>query len=247
MVQFWDAPRLVKVGGTNEPISAKALTAADIATGTDIRVTVGTGLPQSRSARMAVVTEWMDKGYIPPQIGLKVIEAGTLGDAFKLIKIDEDQALRENVEMTDLITEDEYNQWMLEQAPAPVDPMGGMPMDGGFGAAEPPAVAEQPQIDPLTGAPVPPPIFYPVNDFDNHPVHIEVIEREMKSQRWKTLEPWRQQVMIEHRAAHVAAVSEFMARQQAQAAMATGSVDAQNGDEPGYTGGEPAAPAAPTQ
>jgi hypothetical protein len=250
MVQFWKTPRLIKVAGAGEAISAKMLTSSEIASGTDIRVTVGTGLPQSRSARMAIVTEWMDKGHIPPQVGLKAIEAGTLGDLFKLLQVDEDQAARENVEMTELITEDEYNKWLADQAPAmPEDPFGaGMPpMDGGIGAAEPPMPAE-PALDPMTGQPVPPPIFYPINDFDNHPVHIEVIERAMKSQQWKSLPEWRRTIMTEHRAAHVQAVADFMLRQQAQQTAMASSIDnAQMGASNEYAGGEPAAPAAPTQ
>lgn len=251
MVQFWSEPRLIKVAGAGEAVSAKMLTRSEIASGTDIRVTVGTGLPQSRSARLAIVTEWMDKGYIPPAIGLKAIEAGTLGDLFKLLQIDEDQASRENVEMTELITEDEYLQWQSQQQQAQEmaglmgELTGGMPGDNPM--AEPPAMGEEMPVDPMAPAPQPP-IFYPVNDFDNHPVHIEVIERVMKSQQWKMLPEWRRTIMTEHRQAHVTAVAEFMARQQMQqSAMATSIGNAQMGEQTGTLGGEPAASAAPPQ
>lgn len=231
MVQFWDEPRLIKVAGPSEAVSARALTGAELATGTDIRTTVGTGLPQSRSARQAFITELMDKGYIPPSIGLQAIEAGALGKLFQVLQVDEQQAERENVEMTTLITEAEYQEWEASQQP-PVDPEAGMPMEG----------AED--IDPLTGQPAPQPIFYPINDFDNHPVHIEVIERKMKSQEWRSLPQWRKDVMLAHRQAHVEAVAGFMMRQQAQQAMAGADASAQSGESE-YAGPEPAPAASP--
>jgi hypothetical protein len=245
MVQFWDKPRLVKVAGTSEEISARLLTQADIASGTDLRVTIGTGLPQSRSARTALVTEWMDKGYIPPEIGLKVIEGGALGDLWKVLKIDEDAAERENVEMMELITEEEYAAWAQG---AGVDPATGeqMPMVDQLGQ---PMMPEE-QVDPATGMPAPPPSFYPVNDWDNHPKHIEVIERAMKGQRFRQLEPWRQQMMKAHRQAHVAALGGYIAvRQQLQAAITPDAANPQNQQDPGYAGPDGGAepPAPPTE
>jgi hypothetical protein len=231
MVQFWAEPRLVKVTGPSESVSAKMLTKSEIASGTDIRVTVGTGLPQSRSARLAIVTEWMDKGYVPPEIGLKAIEAGTLGKLFKTMQVDEDQAERENVKMMDLITRVEYDGWAAEQGLQ--DPMTGQP------------VMPEAKVDPMTGVPVPTPSMVPVNDFDNHMVHIEVIERAMKSQQYEGLEQWRKDMMLAHREAHIARLNEQLGRQQLMQAIrqpdSSGSVATQSGPESGYAGGDQAA------
>lgn len=245
MVQFWKQERLVKVAGPGETMSARMLTGADVASGTDLRVTIGTGLPQSRSARQAFVTELMDKGYIPPDVGLKAIEAGALGDLFRVLQIDEQQAERENVEMMELITEEEYNEWLAGQQPdlelpgldpgAPANPMAD-PMAAG---------PEAPQVDPMTGAPVPEPSFYPINEFDRHPVHIEMIERAMKGQAFKALPQWRQDVMLAHRRAHMAAMTQYlMTQQQMQAAMAPDGQNPQSGTESGYTDPNAAQPAA---
>lgn len=251
MVQFWDEPRLVKVVGSSERVSARVLTSSDIAAGTDIRTTVGSGLPQSRSARMAVITEWMDKGYVPPNVGLKAIEAGALGKLFSLLQIDEDQAERENVEM-DETTEEQFREWEGKVAAAtaeaaPLEPMGmeGMPADpfgdmGGNPMAEPPAMGAEMApvgpVDPMEALPAP--IYYPINDFDNHAVHIDVIERRMKSQEWKGYPEWKQQIFLDHRSAHLDAAMQALPIQEMQnASMAAtadeaGMMDASGGGAP---------------
>lgn len=193
-VQTWEEPRLIKIAGDSARTSAQVLTGSDIATGTDIRTTVGSGLPQSRSARQALVKELMDGGYVDPATGLKVIAEGALGKLMSRLTIDEDQAERENVLMA-RVTEEEYRQWeaTTQQAMAEL-------------AVEDPETAQlgaQAEEEGLAQGP----IFFPINEFDNHAVHAVVIERRMKSQEWLGYPDWKQQMFLDHWRAHKSALA----------------------------------------
>lgn len=182
-VQTWDQPRLIKVTGSSEHLSAKMLTGAEIASGTDIRTTVGSGLPQSRSARQALVKELMDGGYVPPNMGLKIIAEGALGKMFSQITVDEDYAERINVEM-EKITEAEVQAFQQTQATAMQE----------FAQEDPETaqLAVQAEDEGLAPAPSMLPPQFAVKDWENFTVSREVIERKMKSQSWLGFEPWRQ-------------------------------------------------------
>jgi hypothetical protein len=98
-VQYVDQPRLIKTVGNDGSFDAMVLSGANIASGTDIRIESGSALPTSKSARQALITDWMKMGFISPQDGLGILDMGMLKKYYSLIKLDENQAQRENLMM----------------------------------------------------------------------------------------------------------------------------------------------------
>lgn len=224
-VQVWDEPRLIKVTGDMDHLSAQLLDGSDLASGTDIRTTVGSGLPQSRSARQALVKELMDGGFVPSNVGLKIIAEGALGKLFSQLTIDEDYAERINVEMA-RVTEQEYLEFQKTQEAAM----------GEFAEEADPAMLEEAAAAEAQGL-VAPPAMFPVKDWENFAISRQVIERRMKSQEWLGYEPWRQQ-MFEDRWRDLAAREQ---EQQMQQAELQGDPAAQDGSG-GYTDQNTGAP-----
>lgn len=172
-VQYVQTDRLIKTVGTDGSFDALMLSGADIASGTDIRIESGSALPTSKSARQALITEWMKMGFISPQDGLRVLEMGMLKQYYNLIKIDENQAQRENLMMKKLTPEEieqYYSEWQAG-------------IERGDQDKFIPGSAEE------TGTPIPmdPPAVVGAHDYDNHAVHIEVHNRFRKSQSFDLL------------------------------------------------------------
>jgi hypothetical protein len=240
-VQFWDKPRLIKIVGDDGSYNVQELVGSDIAMGTDIRIERGTGLPEGKAARIALITDWMKNGFIPVDEGMKALEMGTLGKVYRLIKIDEDQATRENLDMKMLDVTAIQQQ---TEGAAGADPTLEPPQDPSalfsqinepdLQQQSPPPVADPMApdqapgaVDPMTGAPAPvDPMSmsasYPINSFDNDAIHIAVHQREMKGQAYKGYAPEIKQVFEEHVAAHQARMGQMAAQQQQAAALAAG-------------------------
>lgn len=166
-VQYVDDKRLIKITGSDGSFDAMMLSGADVSSGTDIRVESGSALPTSKSARQALVTEWMKMGFIQPDDGLRILEMGMLKQYYNIIKIDENAAQRENL-MMKKITEE-----MAMQAE----------QDWNSGAE----AGDVDKLDPTTGMPLQVPPVVPVNDWDNHAVHVEIHNRFRKSQAYQLL------------------------------------------------------------
>lgn len=172
-VQYVQTPRLVKTVGTDGAFDATVLSGADIASGTDIRIESGSALPTSKSARQALITEWMKMGFLQPQDGLKILDMGMLKQFYNVIKIDENQAQRENLMMKrldDQTIQQFQAEW--EQGAANGDPDKIVPG----------------QVD-ANGQPVGlavPPVVQ-VHTYDNHAVHVEIHNRFRKSQSFDIL------------------------------------------------------------
>jgi hypothetical protein len=199
-VQYVQSERLIKTVGSDGSFDALMLSGADIASGTDIRVESGSALPTSKSARQALITEWMKMGFISPQDGLRVLEMGMLKQYYNLIKIDENQAQRENLSMKKL-TQEQIQQHYDE-------------FEAGIQRGDedkfvPGEVDEMGQPVPLEPLPV-----IPVNDWDNHAVHIEVHNRFRKSQSFDLLPPEVKAEFQKHIAIHQNALQNQMIMQQ---------------------------------
>jgi hypothetical protein len=113
-IQYWDEPRMVTVTGLDHSADAKMLSSAELIGGTDLRVEAGSGLPDSKAARIATITDWIAKGIVQPQDGLEAMELGTLGKIFDRIQLDRAAAKRENLAIRD-IDPMAYQQWQAEQ------------------------------------------------------------------------------------------------------------------------------------
>lgn len=237
-VQYWDEPRLVKVVGEEAGYDARLLKGSDIASGTDIRIEAGSALPISKAARIALITEWMKLGFISVDQGMKALQMGMVNQLLNTIRQDEAQAQRENIRFKELSPTDlqlhAVSKQMYEvlSAQAPVDPLTGQP---------------GPVTDPFTGQPMQPvgPII-PVNEFDNHAVHMEVHGRYMKSQAYEGESPELKQARLDHWLAHRAAAAQQMMQQQMM--LGAGAPPTSGGTpEPGPQGDQPAYAGIPQQ
>lgn len=209
--QFWDEPRYIKVVGEDSSIDAQVLKGSDLEGGTDVRVETGSGLPMSKSARIAVVTDWMQKGFITPQLGMQVLDMAALSKIYALLRVDEDQAIRENLQIEKMSPEELQGQQAAfegQQAAAQPDP-GAIAVAGGnpFDSMSDPGIGLEPQ--PGAAPMMAPEPFHalPVNPFDNHAVHAEVHARQMKSQAYQAWSPEQQAALLDHWQQHVEAAA----------------------------------------
>jgi hypothetical protein len=261
MAEFWDQPRLVKIVGDDQSYDVQTFVGGDIAGNTDVRVEKGTGLPDSKAARIALITDWMKNQFIPVDVGMDALEMGTLGRLYRVIKVDQDQATRENVEMAQLEPPAPMDDPMaLDGADNPlVDPPAVDPSSLFSQIDEPdlqqqapaePAVAgpgADPAVDPMAmGQPVTPEPQFPINSYDNDAVHVAIHERHMKGQKYQGYDPATKQIFEDHVAAHKARMQNLVAQQMQGASMqgAQAVANEQQGGAPAGNMQDQAAPAA---
>lgn len=240
VVQYWDEPRMVKVAGDDQAFNVQVFAGSDIIDATDVRAEAGSALPTSKAGKIATITEWMEKGFIPVDAGLEAIEMGQLGRVYSRLRADRSQAQRENAEMR-MIDPGMVAAWNEEQTmlaeQATVDPMSGEPL-----------------VDPMTGGPAEPaaiPSYFPTNWYDNHPVHVEEHKMFAKSQEFQMLPAELQAIYEAHTNEHMAKMQEELL-QQAQMQMlgaggpvgAPGEEGAPEGAPDNYDGTEAGAPVA---
>lgn len=208
VVQYWDVQRTVKTTGADGSFDVMLLKGSDLKNSTDVRMEGGSSLPVSKAARQAFIMDMMKMGFIPPQDGLKILDVGGVQKLWEKLRRDESQAQRENIKLkksdpTLLEEFQQQQQQMIQQQAA----MG------------------QPQIDPMSGQPVPPQPMAPesvlaVNSWDNHAVHIEVHNGFRKSQEFEILPDPIKAEFEAHVNMHLAAAQQSM--MQAQNAMGAG-------------------------
>lgn len=199
-VQYWDEPRLIKAAGSDQAMSVKYLGRADIKNGTDIRIEGGSSLPHSKAARTAMIMDLINRGVIPGDKGLEMLDMPNMRSYYAIIKVDENHANRENIRLRSAPVEE--IQMAREEAEMQKQQyLGSLGMDESM-AREDPVVAQL--LDQLDK-----PIL-PVNDWDNHEVHIYRHQFFMKSQAFEMLDPIVQEEFVKH-------VQEHKAVQQSQA------------------------------
>lgn len=200
-VQFWDEPRLVRTVGRDQPFSARLLTRAELKGGTDIRMDTGSSMPVSKAARNALFMDLMGRGLIDAQKGLEYMNLPNMRKYYDDIKVDENHATRENLKLR-AIPEEEL-QRVAEQVQqqksmyliqsgfiAGMDEETGMPIPDEEAARNNIQAAQA--LDTFDKG------IMPVNDFDNHEVHIFVHEKFMKSQAYDMLPDIVQQEFVKH-------------------------------------------------
>jgi hypothetical protein len=172
-IQYWDSERLVKYVGRDGQMNARYLSQVHIKSGTDIRIESGSSLPVSKAARIALFMDLMTRGAIPVDQALKLMSLPSMKAYYDLIEVDEKQATRENVYMTELDPEqtlaarEEVVSQVMAAVPQGIDP------------AENPLASQQME---LANQPV-----IEVHEWDNHDKHIEVHTRFMKGQEYEML------------------------------------------------------------
>lgn len=223
-IQYVTQPRLIKTVGSDGAFDATVLSGADIASGNDIRVESGSALPTSKSARQSLITEWMKMGFISPQDGLRILDMGMLKQYYNLLKLDENQAQRENLMMKRL-TDDVVNQFQMqwEQGAQNGDPDKTVP--GQVDAEGQPIALAVPAV-------------VPVHDYDNHAVHIEVHNRFRKSQSFEILPDVVKAEFQKHISMHEAALQQKMMEQAMMGMMGEGAAPGQPTALPSEQAGE---------
>lgn len=173
-IQYWDSDRLVKYVGRDGSVSARYLSNSNLKSGTDIRIEGGSSLPTSKAARIALFMDLMNRGFIPAQDGLELMNLPSMKAYWDFTKVDENQAKRENLAMAELPPE----QVMQARAQAMGIAQGGIPPEVG-NPLDNPIAAQQME---LGNEP-----FVAVNEWDNHEVHLKFHENFMKGQEFAML------------------------------------------------------------
>lgn len=104
--KYWDLPRVVRTTGTESYAEAKSWKGSDLRGNTDVKVQTGSALPYSKAARTAMLTEFMQMGWINPHDGLELMKMGGLDKVIDEILVDKKQAMRENLKMMELTDRD---------------------------------------------------------------------------------------------------------------------------------------------
>lgn len=172
-IEFYDSARLIKYVGRDGQVNAKYLSQADIKSGTDIRIEGGSSLPVSKAARIALFMDLMTRGAIPVDQALKLMELPSMKAYYDLTEVDEKQATRENVAMSELDPQAtlQARTQVVEMAQSSI-PMDIDPMQNPI-ASQQMELGNEPVIE--------------VHDWDDHDIHMEVHKRYMKSQEYEML------------------------------------------------------------
>jgi len=254
-VQYWDEQRLIKVTGDEAMGDAKLLAGADLKNGTDIWFDEESMLPQSRTAKVATITDWFEKGLIPGDAALEAMQAGQLGKVWQRLKLDRDAARRENIEIRNA-PDQEIDAHYMQQDQAMQMAQMGQQVDGAFGGLPadpslglPPApdnpMAAGPALgpDPMAAPAAPEEPFFPIGWMDNDEVHIAEHKAQAKSQDYKSWSPSKQRELEVHTKAHEARLAETQMQQTMMGAIGGGQPQGDPALEPGYAGGQDPVPA----
>lgn len=210
--EFWPEDKIVQIVSKNNTQNAMLFSISDIKDNTDLRIQADSIAPQSRAAKQAFITGLMKDQVITNVQGLRYLDMAETTRLYDEAQVDNDQARRENMEIA--TQKPPENQ---------LDPSTG-----------------QPVIDPETGTPVPGEVApYPVNPYDNHPVHIFEHGLYMKSQEYELLDQVNRSVLLNHWLAHrqaeeqdIARAAQLQSGTEQQGVPGYGRPEQQSGPEP---------------
>ena len=214
--QYWDTPRMVKVTGEDGSFDVMAFQGSELHGNTDIRVEAGSALPTSKAAKQAFIMDLMKMGFIDPTKGLEVMEIGGINKIYEQVQVDVRQAQRENLKMAqvtgEILQQHEEEQMMkyLQSPEGQQAVQNQTLMEGPDGSL----LDIGPALQGGEPMPVANELIVPVNNWDDHRIHIERHNAYRKSQAFENLPPEAKALFDEHVGGHVAAIMEG-----AQAAM----------------------------
>lgn len=187
---YWDEPRLVKVAGRDNAFEAKMWQGSDLKGNNDVIIQTGSALPFSKAAKQAMVTEFMQNGWIDPSSGMEILQMGSLQRVIDEALVDKKQAQRENLKLSKLNEQD-----LITFMTPPGNLVEGVDPHGN------PA-----KIDPDTQEPWEPTSPIPVNSWDNHEAHIMFHDMYRKTQEFELLSDSHKQAMEMHVQTHHMAI-----------------------------------------
>lgn len=169
VVYFWDLPRTVRIVGRDKMVDAAAWKGSDLRGNTDIRVEAGSAIPLGKQQKQSFLLDLFKLGAIAPEMLFELLEMNDVQDAQQDFLVDKQQAMRENIMISEL-----GDQMPPEIMQPSVDPNTGAPIP--------------PQI---------PQIFLP-NSFDNHEAHIQYHNNFRKSQEFDRASDMVKQLFEHH-------------------------------------------------
>lgn len=176
-IQYADSERMIKVVGRDGQISSKMLQGSDIKNGTDVRVESGSSLPVSKAARIALFTDWIGRGIIDPQQGMELMKLPNMQSYWDIVKVDENQAQRENIRMSEMAVE------TIQQGREMAEMMKAKDIeDITMLTGNEPTDIMLSQLEEVYESSI-----TTVNDYDEHEKHIEIHNRYRKSQAYEML------------------------------------------------------------
>lgn len=199
VAKYWDDARLVRITGKDSNFESLMWKGNDLKGNTDVKIQSGSALPFSKAARQAMVTEFMQNGWLPPESGLEMLDMGGYEKVLDELLVDKRQAQRENMKMANL------DPSMAEQALQPPVDEAGNPVVGPDGNP----------MDPATGQPwMGPQPAVPVNSWDNHAAHYQYHNQYRKTQQFELLSPAQKQQFELHVQLHQYAAMGGMMNEQ---------------------------------
>lgn len=100
--RYWSVPRLVRIAGANDSFEAKEFIGSELRGNTDVKIQTGSALPISKAARQAMISEFMQYGWLDPVTGMEILELGAFNKAIDELLVDKKQAQRENLRMAEM-------------------------------------------------------------------------------------------------------------------------------------------------
>lgn len=198
--KYWDEPRLIKLVGKDEAFEAHMWKGSDLKGNTDVIVQSGSALPTSKAAKQAMITEFMQNGWIDPSSGLEILDFGGLQKVIDEALVDKKQAQRENLKMSKL---DEQDIKTFIEPPVGLEVM----QD---------ASGQEIAHNPATGEPWAPTPPIPVNSWDNHEAHINFHNMFRKTQEFELLSNTHKQAFELHVQAHQMAMQSALQGQMGE-------------------------------
>lgn len=225
-VQYVDLPRKIKTIGADGTFDTIILSGADVKNGTDIRMEPGSSVAQSQAAKQAQVTQMFTVGMIDQPTALKLMEMGGVQKVLDVFAVAERKAQRENIKMK-LLTPEQIQQHQqmfgLEQAlqgPSGIpgaDPTATSLSVGSTAPGDPisgdPSAVMPESPDQAPGVPAGPSPVIPVDDFDEHQVHIVTHNKFRMGQEYEALPPEVKQEFALHVKLHEQALMKSQLQQ----------------------------------
>lgn len=230
--QYVDIPRKIQTVGADEAFNTIMLTGADLKNGLDIRIEPGTSVAKSQAAKSAQVMQWFTVGLIQQDVALELLEIGGPQRVIDYVSAAKRKAQRENIKMKMLTPEAIQQAAMMSQAQGMIAPPqpnqnGQMVGDG----QDPSAIVQAGMLTPGQAPQTP---VVPVDDFDEHAVHVQSHTAFMMSQEYEMLPFEVKQEFVKHRNLHIQAMNQVSLQNFLQAMPTDGSQGAppQSNDVP---------------
>jgi len=192
VADYVDTPRIIRIVGADGSFDTFNFKGANIVNALDIRIEGGSSLPQSKAAKQQLLMDMAKNGFISPQEMLDMLDIGGVQKLTERLRVDQKQAQRENLKIKSLnpMLVQMHADSMMQQVQEGSDQQ--QAPDGTWNFND----------DPSTWPPL-----IPVNDWDNHMVHIKVHNDYRKGQEFELLPQGIKDQFAAHVSIHVQALT----------------------------------------